>query len=161
MSRNWIRPDKDCEISGQLSRIFGNRIASHWRSKQVGVGVVRELLGSMTAFDAKAGCVVTSGRFTTDAERFAASRGIELLDGEALRSLARSTLPLSCSAATLSLEAPKIDESSADAGASVLSPACPVCARTMIERTARTRPNGRFEVLGMSSVPGCRGTRRS
>ena len=101
------------------------------------MGVVRELLGSMTAFDAKAGCVVTSGRFTTDAERFAASRGIVLLDGEALRSLARSTLPLSCGAATLSLEAPEIDESPADAGESVLSPACPVCARTMIERTAR------------------------
>ena len=32
----------------------------HWRTKQVGVGVVRELLGSMTALDAKAGAVVTS-----------------------------------------------------------------------------------------------------
>ena len=33
----------------------------HWRTKQVGVGIVRELLGSMTALDAKAGSVVTSG----------------------------------------------------------------------------------------------------
>ena len=58
----------------------------HWRSKQVGVGVVRELLGSMTALDAKAGSVVTSGRFTAEAERFAADQGLELLDGESLRS---------------------------------------------------------------------------
>lgn len=64
----------------------------HWRSKQVGVGVVRELLGSMTALGATGGSVATSGRFTAEEHRFAADQGIELIDGEALRSLARRAI---------------------------------------------------------------------
>lgn len=99
----------------------------HWRSKQVGVGVVRELPGSMTALGAKAGSVVTSGRFTAEAERFAADQGLELLDGESLRSLARSPIPSGSGETTSLLETPVVAESLADAAASVSSPACPVC----------------------------------
>ena len=133
----------------------------HWRSKQVGVGVVRELLGSMTALDAKAGSVVTSRRFTAEAERFAADQGIELLDGESLRSLARGALPLGSGATTALLKAPLVAESLADAVASVSSPACPVCVRTMVERTARRGATIGSKFWGCPAFPGCRGTRRS
>lgn len=67
----------------------------HWPDRMVGVNVVRELLGTMTANKVKAGEVVTSGSFSREAEAFAA-RGlpIELIDGrklvERIRSLSES-----------------------------------------------------------------------
>ena len=131
----------------------------HWRSKLVGLGVVRELLGSMTALCATGGCVATSGRFTADAHRFAADQGLELLDGEALRSLARAALPALRGATTGGFESPMVDECLAAVVASVSSPTCPVCSRTMIERTARRGVTIGSKFWGCPAFPGCRGTR--
>ena len=39
----------------------------HWKSQQVGVSIVRELLGAMTAQSASGGIVVTAGSYTADA----------------------------------------------------------------------------------------------
>ena len=130
----------------------------HWRSKQVGVGVVRELLGSMTALDAKAGSVVTSGRFTAEAERFAADQGLELLDGDTLRSLARTAFP----AVTVEVPvpvgvSPPVVAENVTLGGAL--PSCPICARTMVERTAGRGPNVGSKFWGCPAYPGCRGTR--
>lgn len=59
----------------------------HWRERSVGVTVVRELLGVVTARRAIGGIVVTSGSFSDEAVRFASGNGIELLDGPALAAL--------------------------------------------------------------------------
>jgi len=56
----------------------------HWRVSRVGVSVVRELLGVITANGAVGGFVVTSGDFTKDAIEFANGRGIELITGDEL-----------------------------------------------------------------------------
>lgn len=133
----------------------------HWRSKQVGVGVVRELLGSMTALDAKAGSVVTSGRFTAEAERFAADQGLELLDGAALRSLARTAVPAKGGATSDVFESLPANDSPADAAVSVSPPVCPVCARRMIQRTARRGATIGSMFWGCPAFPRCRGTRPS
>ena len=55
-----------------------------WRAFKVGVPVVRELYGVMAAKGAAGGFVVTSGRFTAEAEAFAEGRNIRLLDGPKL-----------------------------------------------------------------------------
>jgi len=55
-----------------------------WRSYKVGVGVIREHFGVMTAERADGGFVVTSGRFTDEARVFAKGFHIELIEGEAL-----------------------------------------------------------------------------
>lgn len=106
--------------------------------------------------------VVTSGRFTAEAERFAADQGLELLDGAALRSLARHAIPPGRGpTATVVLESPVFDEALADAGVLVSSPACPLCARTMIQRTARRGATIGSMFWGCPAFPGCRGTRRA
>jgi len=56
----------------------------HWQAEQVGVKVVRELLGVMTSAGATGGIVVTSGEFTKDAAAFARANKIVLLDGREL-----------------------------------------------------------------------------
>jgi restriction system protein len=61
----------------------------HWKTYTVGVPVVREMLGLMTARGAAEGCVITSGRFTTEAQQFAVGRSITLVDGAGLAALLR------------------------------------------------------------------------
>lgn len=56
----------------------------HWRAQRVGVAVVRELYGVMSAKGSAGGMVVTSGSFTADAKAFARGCHIELIDGPQL-----------------------------------------------------------------------------
>lgn len=60
-----------------------------WRAYKVGVDVVRELYGVMAAKGATGGFVVTSGRFTEEAIRFASGRNVTLVDGPKLHGLMR------------------------------------------------------------------------
>ena len=56
-----------------------------WRTRPVGVKVVRELYGVVSAEHANSGILVTSGSYTDEAERFAAGvEEIQLVDGEEL-----------------------------------------------------------------------------
>lgn len=56
----------------------------HWKRQQVGVKVVRELLGVVTSEGAQSGIVVTSGRFTQEAIAFADRNPIRLVAGPEL-----------------------------------------------------------------------------
>lgn len=56
----------------------------HWQAVRVDVDVVRVLYGVMAAKGAAGGFVVTSGRFTDDAIKFASGRNITLIDGPEL-----------------------------------------------------------------------------
>ena len=59
----------------------------HWRTQQVGVKVVRELLGVVTAERAAGGIVITSGAFTLEAYEFARNVAVELIDGDRLQNM--------------------------------------------------------------------------
>lgn len=61
----------------------------HWRKAQVGVRVVRELLGVVTSEGAISGIVVTSGRFTSAAVEFAGRNPIRLIAGRELAKMIR------------------------------------------------------------------------
>lgn len=56
----------------------------HWRKTRVGVKVVRELRGIVASEAAESGIVVTSGRFTSAAIRFAETNPIRLIAGREL-----------------------------------------------------------------------------
>lgn len=117
-----------------------------WRAYKVGVDIVRELYGVMTARHAAGGFVVTSGHFTEAAINFAKGRNIELIDG--------SGLLVMMQAARDSLPEEKI--------ASVMgaSPPCPVCNRTMVRRTAKRGPNLGNDFWGCPAYPECTGIRQ-
>jgi restriction system protein len=56
----------------------------HWKSKSVGVKVVRELYGVMTAAKANNGILATFGNFTQEAKSFAKGKPIQLIGGNHL-----------------------------------------------------------------------------
>ncbi|MCL6272215.1 restriction endonuclease [Sansalvadorimonas sp. 2012CJ34-2] len=115
----------------------------HWQSRKVGVSVVRELFGVVTAEKAAGGVLITTGSFTQDAQQFAHRQNIRLIDGEALSEM----IP--------------IDEvvpraSSKEAKGPV--PQCPKCRSIMVNRTAKKGSHRGEDFWGCSRYPACRGT---
>jgi restriction system protein len=62
----------------------------HWKDYKVGVKVVREMYGVMTAERASGVFIVTSGIFTQEAKNFATGRPIDLVEGHHLVNFIRN-----------------------------------------------------------------------
>lgn len=132
-----------------------------WRAMRVGVEVVRELYGVMAARGAKGGFVVTSGRYTSEAQKFAHGRNVSLVDGTGLAQWIRQgnqgliDPPMGEALETGGPVLSKLHES--HAGANI--PSCPKCSSPMVRRTARQGANAGKMFWGCPSYPACRGTR--
>jgi restriction system protein len=90
LERGGNRPDGGVDLVLEKN---GRRYlvqCKHWKTWQVGVAVVRELNGVIAEQKADGGYVVTGGHFTGDAEVFARSCGIELIDGITLERMLKS-----------------------------------------------------------------------
>ncbi len=61
----------------------------YWKSREVGIKIISELLANVNNTVADAGIVVTSGGFTNSAIEFASKNRIRLIDGAELLSLIR------------------------------------------------------------------------
>ena len=61
----------------------------HWKTWKVNIKPVRELFGVMTAEGADLAIFITSGRYTSDALKFAAGKPIELIDQHGFLDLVR------------------------------------------------------------------------
>lgn len=116
----------------------------HWHSSKVGVSVIREHLGVMSAQRTDQGIVVCTGEFTQPAINFAANNGIRLINGPALEKLigAEHSVPLRKSHTPVNPP-----------------PACPTCDSAMVERLAKKGARAGSRFLGCSTYPKCRGTR--
>ena len=125
-----------------------------WNAFKVGVNVVRETYGVMTARHAHGAIVITSGLFTQEAKIFAAGKPIDLIEGRHLAGLIRSVPPIPSS----------LPDSRPAKPASVSAPAhsgqksCPQCGQPMVRRTAQRGPQGRQRFWGCSQFPRCRTT---
>ena len=119
----------------------------HWRSRHVGVSVVREMFGLMEHHRAVGGKIVCTGTISAECFRFAVGKPIELIDGEALHRLVEE----------VRADASFIERQSASPEAVIVPvpPPCPKCASPMVERSNRTTGQ-RF--WGCPRFPGCRGT---
>ena len=126
-----------------------------WKSFTVGVAVVRELYGVMAAQGAAGGFVVTSGRFTDDAKAFADGRNVKLIDGPRLFGLLKQA-----KAARGATPQPAVKPRQEPTFTKAVSPpACPVCSKPMVQRTATRGKTVGATFWGCSGYPGCRGTR--
>jgi restriction system protein len=123
----------------------------HWKRRQVGVAIVRELYGVMDHELADAGIIVTSGTFTLDAEEFARGKNIELLNGQRLETLLSYARGEASTSDQNSSRAPQTPEA---------KPICPKCALPMVLRTAKRGANAGSKFWGCSSYPECSGTRQ-
>ena len=116
-----------------------------WRSNKVGVNIVREMFGVMTAQKAASVIIVTSGHFTREAQDFAAGKPIQLVDGPQLADL----IGLVREAPPAPVEIPR----KAD-----LARHCPRCGSDLVLRTAKKGPNAGSQFWGCSTFPKCRHT---
>lgn len=129
----------------------------HWKSQQVGVKIIRELLGVMTSESAQHGIVVTSGSFTPDARDFATRNNIRLINGRNLERLIREVQRPGSGRPQPS----PTDSERQQVDTPTSKPNCPECGSTMKRRTARKGPNAGSQFWGCSQYPKCRGTRNS
>jgi len=119
-----------------------------WRALKVGVAVVRELYGVMSAEGAVGGIVVTSGAFTEDAKDFAKGRNIRLVDGPLLQQILASGKQAN----------PSTTEPKRPADTSKALPMCPKCGAEMRVREAKKGATAGNKFLGCSTYPACKGT---
>lgn len=107
----------------------------HYKVWKVSVHIVREFFGIVTAENAAEGYIVTSGRFTKEAQLFAQGKNIHLVDGRDLVEMFASN-----------------DVSTAINLVSTTT-ACPKCGGQLIERSGKF---GKF--LGCDNYPKCKYT---
>jgi restriction system protein len=125
----------------------------HWRERKVGVKIVREMLGLVTAHSTGGAIVVTSGDFTQEAKSFASGQPIRLIPGDELVTIIRSVQ--NPAAATSALE-------QTPAAAAPAAPrTCPKCGARMVIRVARRGDNAGGTFWGCTSYPNCRHTEPS
>ncbi len=121
-----------------------------WKVFSVGAPVVREMFGIMTAERADESIIVTSGRFTGEAESFAQGKPIRLVDGPHLVKLIKQVQGHGHESNIPSPVATGAD----------IPPFCSVCGKIMVLRTARRGPNAGNKFWGCSDYPGCKGVRQ-
>ncbi len=126
----------------------------HWKMQQVGVVIIRELLGVVYGKKASGGIVITSGTFTQEALDFSKGNPIELVDGRKLYAMI-GDIKLS--------EVPSRQEKLK----AMITPVqgkpapvlCPVCGMEMVLRTAKKGPSAGNKFYGCPNYPKCRETR--
>lgn len=114
----------------------------NWKTKAVGVPIVRELYGVVTAENASGGIIVCSGSFTQDAIEFARGKPIELVGGPKLTQLIGDV------------------QKQKQAKPVSYDSSCPTCGNSMVMRTARRGKTAGSRFWGCSRFPKCRGTRQ-
>lgn len=126
----------------------------HWKSVSVGVGVIRELFGVLTAKGDASGFVITSGYFTEKAKIFAQDVKVTLIDDAQLYDLIA-----------------QVDESQTNGRPSSVfqerrnvatptTPTYPLCTHPMTKHTAKVGTRAGCYFWGCSTFPKCRGTRQ-
>jgi restriction system protein len=126
----------------------------HWRSRRVGVKVIRELYGVMVANGAEYGDVVASGEYTQEAKKFASANHIELINGKRLTGMIRSAQQPAMNTAKKNTDLPPYNSPMLVAAK---NPICPKCNAQMVKRTAKRGDNVGKSFWGCSSFPKCRG----
>lgn len=131
-----------------------------WKSRQVGVSVVRELYGVMVHEKAARAIVAISGEYTEEAKSFARGKPLELLNGPALFRLVSKVKV----GPVLKVSEPVLTQKEKDSHptrkeTSFNSGPCPECGSEMVRRVAKRGVNAGTPFWGCSMYPKCRGTR--
>jgi restriction system protein len=127
-----------------------------WKTRTVGVELVRELYGAMTGEEAHGAIFVTSGSYTPDAIDFARDKPIKLMEGHELVRLLRGVQAKerasSGVAPARAAEAPVITTAEGPM-------TCPRCGSAMVKRIAKQGAGAGSAFWGCSRFPDCRGIR--
>ena len=146
-TQRQIESGADGGVDVRISNDRGERYlvqCKQWRSRKIGVKVVRELYGIVAAEGATGGIVISSGSFTHEAQSFANGVAIELIDGNLLQQSLGDRIPK----ITVTNRA-RPEETTL----------CPRCGSTLVLRKARRGASAGSTFYGCSSYPRCRYTR--
>lgn len=121
-----------------------------WRTYKLGVKVIREMFGLMTAHSSAGAIIVSLGSFTEEARDFAAGKPIELVDGDRLVEI------ISGVQARPMATAPRPVAATPQPTATTRS--CPRCGAELVLRQAKRGPNAGGRFWGCSSYPKWRHT---
>lgn len=105
-----------------------------WKSRKVGVSIVREMFGILAASNASQFVIVTSGEFTQQARDFASGKPVTLINGAQLTRIVYKTR-----ASTTACEAPL----------------CPRCKQTLKRRKTKHHRHHTKTILRCSAYPKC------
>jgi restriction system protein len=114
----------------------------HWKTWNVGVRAVRELLGALTDAGIQRGLFITLGGYTGDARQLADKHGIVMVNETELAAMLEAT-----------------DARFDPAVLEILHDSrklCPKCEREMVLRTAGRGPGAGKQFWGCSGYPRCR-----
>lgn len=136
--------DVVCVKDGRLHLVQ----CKHWRAQKVGVNVVRELFGVMTAERATSATVLTSGIFTQEAKNFAHGKPIDLIEGAQLQCMLEIAQKKEAVRSPAGTRSEKTD-----------GDLCPQCGSKLVERIARRGRSAGQAFVGCSRFPACRFTR--
>ena len=103
--------------------------------------------------------MVTSGKFTRDAQDFAAGKPIRLIDGPQLLALVRSVQCGKGGTGDSPAPSPLRGEGRGEVS-STQALVCPSCGQPMVLRTSRRGTNTGNQFWGCSTYPACKGTRK-
>ena len=118
-----------------------------WKVFSVGAPVIREIFGLLTHHQASRAIIITSGRFTREAEAFAQGKPIELINGPQLLALVQG------------VQTGNIQPVEPASSIRPLALGCPKCGGVMVVRTAKRGANAGNSFWGCSTYPACKGTR--
>jgi len=131
-----------------------------WKTRTVGVELIRELYGAMTGEEAHGAIFVTSGTYTPDAIDFARDKPIKLVDGPELVAMLQVVQGSRQGTGQSTVERRPASPATAPvvttaAGAMT----CPRCGSPMVRRVAKAGASIGSEFWGCTRFPDCRGTR--
>lgn len=136
-----------------ILRKDGRRVlvqCKQWKRRQVGVSVVREMMGLLAHHRADAVKIVCVGTFTRDAETFARGKPVELIGGAMLLEMIQASRKdaVGHSVPCSGVGPVRVETATELSG-------CPRCGGQLVQRTNR-RTGEHF--LGCSQFPRCRGS---
>lgn len=120
-----------------------------WRSKNVGVSVVREMFGILTAQAASKVLIICCGGFTIDAIAFAKGKPLQLIGGVELLGIVQD---MQVDAAD------KGELQNANEDMTTNEFACPKCGSELVKRIAKRGVNTGNAFYGCAAFPKCRYT---
>ncbi|EHK8987134.1 restriction endonuclease [Vibrio vulnificus] len=133
----WMRKD------GQLTLVQ----CKHWKTRKVGIQILREMYAVMIEHNASKMIVVTSGDFTSEAIKYALDKRLWLINGGELVHMIELVR---------NRPAEKVVEVPPPKSA---TPLCPSCHAPLVIRTAKRGQNKGNQFYGCSSYPRCRYTK--
>lgn len=132
----WMRKD------GQLTLVQ----CKHWKTRKVGIQILREMYAVMIEHNASKMIIVTSGDFTSEAIKYALDKRLWLINGGELVHMIEQVRN-------------RPAEKTVEVIPKSATPLCPSCHAPLVIRTAKRGQNKGNQFYGCSSYPRCRYTK--